>query len=222
MINSTSYDVAMETTENLPQVIASGKNYSQRDAIVQNPGGITGTVVNYYIIATIPLHYLCDLFAKMPLVKGAYLKGCVNLNANRSTTIVNNATGTNFVSATSSSQNEVFPYMIFPISITGGVGFNTGATVPCSGCMLSIGVAKNSYSGVTYSHPTLSSCRLYACLYDLSPSCESMYLSKMLTKVVKYQDLMSFRTLNVTAGGSFSQVLSNGITRVRKLIGIPQ
>ena len=33
---------------------------------------------------------------------------------------------------------------------------------------------------------------------------------------------MSFQTLNVGAGGSFSQVLTNGITRVRKLIGIPQ
>ena len=52
MINSTSYDVAMETTENLAQVIASGKNFSQRDNIVANPGEVTGTVVNYYIIAT--------------------------------------------------------------------------------------------------------------------------------------------------------------------------
>ena len=72
MINSTSYDVAMENTENLAQVIASGKNFSQRDATVQNPGAGTGTVVNYYIIATIPLHILCDLFAKMPLVKGSH------------------------------------------------------------------------------------------------------------------------------------------------------
>ena len=158
----------------------------------------------------------------MPLVKGAYLKITLNLNANCSTTIVNNAAATSFVSVTSSSQNGVVPYMISPISITGGVGFHTGATVVTSSCMLSIGVAKNSFSGTTYSHPTLSSCRLYACLYDLSPSCETMYLSKMPTKIVKYQDFMSFQTLNVGAGSSFSQVLTNGITRVRKLIGIPQ
>ena len=75
--------------------------------------------MNYYIIATIPLHILCDLFAKMPLVKGAYLKITLNLNANCSTTIVNNAAATSFVSVTSSSQNGVVPYMIFPISITG-------------------------------------------------------------------------------------------------------
>ena len=183
---------------------------------------MTGTVVNYFIIATIPLHILCDLFAKLPLVKGAYLKITLNLNANCSTTMALNAQGTNFVSVTSSSQNGVVPYMISPVSVAGGSGFNTSGTVPCSNCVLSIGVAKNSFSAITYNHPTLSSCRLYACLYDLSPSCETMYLSKLPTKVVKYQDFMSFQTLNVAAGGSFSQVLTNGITRVRKLIGIPQ
>ena len=31
MINSTSYDPAQETTESIQNVIASGKNYSQRD-----------------------------------------------------------------------------------------------------------------------------------------------------------------------------------------------
>ena len=196
MINSTSYDVAMA------QVIASGKSFSQRDAVVVNPGVITGSVVDYYIIATIPLHILCDLFAKMPLVKGAYLKITLNLNANCSTTIVNNAAATNFVSVTSSSQNGVVPCMISPLSITGGVGFNTGSTVVTSSCMLSIGVAKNSFSGITYSHPTLSSCR-----FDLSPSCESMYLSKMPTKVVKYQDFMSFQTLNVAAQNLFRYIV---------------
>ena len=134
-------------------------------------GAVTGTTVNYYIIATIPLHILCDLFAKMPLVKGAYLKITLNLNANCSTTMVLNAQGTNFVSDTSSSQNGAVPYMISPVSIGGGSGFNTSGTTPCSNCMLSIGVAKNSLLGTTYSHPTLSSCRLYACLYDLSPTC---------------------------------------------------
>ena len=141
MINSTSYDVAMENTENLAQVIASGKNYSQRDALVQNPGVITGRVVNYYTIAMIPLHMLCDLFAKMPLVKRAYLKITLNLNANCSTTIVNNATGTHFVS----------PYMNSPISITGKVGFNAGATALTTSCMLSIGVAKILFRNYIFS-----------------------------------------------------------------------
>ena len=88
MINSTSYDPAQETTESVQNVIASGKNYSQRDNVVAGAGVAGGTVVNYYIKATIPLNILSDLFAKMPLVKGAYLKITLNLNASCSSTML--------------------------------------------------------------------------------------------------------------------------------------
>ena len=220
MINSTSYDPAQETTESIQNVIASGKNYSQRDNVIAGAGVNTGSVVNYYITATIPLNILSDLFAKMPLVKGAYLKITLNLNAGCSSTMSLNATGNAFTAVTSSSQNGVVPYMVSPCITTQGL--HAVGAAACTSMMLSIGVARNSFSGITYNHPTLSSCRLYACLYDLSPSCETMYLSKMPTKVVKYQDFMSFQTLSVGANASFSQILTNGISRVRKIIGIPQ
>ena len=217
-MSSTSYDIAMRNTESVQHVIASGKNYSQRDAIVANPGLPTGTVINFYIIATIPLSILSDLFAKMPLVKGSYLKLTLNLNTGCSSTLTMN--GNTYTSVTSSSPNGVVPYQISPC-IT-GQGFNNQGTAPCTVAQLSIGVARNSFSGITYNHPSLSSCRLYCCLYDLSPSCETMYLSKMPTKVVKYQDIISFQTLAVPVNGTFSQVLTNGISRVRRLIGVTQ
>ena len=220
MINSTSYDPAQETTESIQNVIASGKNYSQRDNVIAGAGVNTGSVVNYYITATIPLNILSDLFAKMPLVKGAYLKITLNLNAGCSSTMLLNPAGNAFTSVASSSQNGVVPYMVSPCITTQGL--HAVGAAACTSMMLSIGVARNSFSGITYNHPTLSSCRLYACLYDLSPSCETMYLSKMPTKVVKYQDFMSFQTLSVGANASFSQILTNGISRVRKIIGIPQ
>ena len=131
-----------------------------------------------------------------------------------------NAAGNAFTSVTSSSQNGVVPYILSPCTTTQGL--NAAGATACTSMMLSIGVARNSFSGITYNHPTVSSGRLYACLYDLSPSCETMYLSKMPTKVVKYQDFMSFQTLSVASYASFSQVLTNIISRVRKIIGIPQ
>ena len=219
MINSTFYDPAQETTESVQNVIASGKNYSQRDNVVAGAGVAGGTVVNYYIKATIPLNILSDLFAKMPLVKGAYLEITLNLNASCSSTMLLNAAGNSYTSVSSSSQNGVVPYMISPCITTQGL--NAIGTAACTSMMLSMGVARNSFSGITYNHPTLSSCRLYACLCDLSPSCKSMYLSKMPTKVVKYQDFISFQTLSVAANASFSH-LTNGISRVRKIIRVPQ
>ena len=217
-MNSTSYDIAMRNTESVQHVIASGKNYSQRDAIVVNPGLPTGTVVNYYIIATIPLNILSDLFQKMPLVKGSYLKLTLNLNTGCSTTLT--MAGNTYTSVTSSSPNGVVPYQISPCITS--QGFNPAGTAACTIAQLSIGVARNSFSGITYNHPSLSSCRLYCCLYDLSPSCETMYLSKMPTKVVKYQDIISFQTLAIPVNGTFSQVLTNGTSRVRRLVGVTQ
>ena len=74
MQQSTSYDPLMKTNETIANVIASGKNYCQRDSITAATGVNTGTVVNHYITATLPLNILSDLFAKLPLVKGMYLK----------------------------------------------------------------------------------------------------------------------------------------------------
>ena len=55
-----------------------------------------------------------------------------------------------------------------------------------------------------------------------TPSFETLYLSKQPTKVVKYNDFLTFQTLGVTSGTSYNQILSNNISRIRKLVGIPQ
>jgi hypothetical protein len=58
-------------------------------------------------------------------------------------------------------------------------------------------------------------------MYDLTPQAEQMYLSKSPTKVMKYQDFLSFQSLAIPAGGNFNQILTNSIARGRKLVGIP-
>jgi hypothetical protein len=120
----------------------------------------------------------------------------------------------------SSSQNGQVSYMVSPISS----GLNISGSTPATKIEISIGVARNSInsSGQTFSHPTMSSCRVYACLYDFSPQVEQMYLTKNSTKVIRYTDFLSFQILNISAGGNFSQILTNSIARGRKLIAIPQ
>jgi hypothetical protein len=110
--------------------------------------------------------------------------------------------------------------MISPI----GGGLNINSTTPVTKMELSIGVARNSInsSGITYNHPTLSSVRVYAALYDLTPQVESMYLSKMPTKIIKYKDFLSFQSLNISPNSNFNQILTNSISRGRKLFGVPQ
>lgn len=206
MIN-TSYDPAV-TGESLANLNQTGKNYCVRDP--------NGKFVNYNILVNIPLTLLSDYFAKSCMVKGVYYRITLNMNVGCTTTM-SVANGT-FTSVSTSSQNGVVPYMISPIGISQGldVGLSTGLE-------LSIAIARNSINktGQIFTHPTISSCRFYAAMYDMTPAAESMYLAKLPTKSIVYDDYLSFQSLNIPAGGNFNQILTNSIARGRKLIGIP-
>jgi hypothetical protein len=125
-------------------------------------------------------------------------------------------------SVVSSSQNGQVPFIVSPTGT--GNGLNINSATPVTKMELSIGIARNSInsSGITYSHPTLSSVRAYCCLYDMTPQAEQMYLSKQSTKTIKYSDFLSFQTLNIGVGANFNQILTNSIARGRRLIGVPQ
>jgi hypothetical protein len=213
-MKTSSYDPSL-TGESLQNLALSGKSYCQTDGLA------LGKVINYYSVAHIPLNFLADFFAKFPLCKGMYLKIILNLNCNCSSTMTVDSSGL-YTSVVSSSQNGQVPYMISPIN--GSNGLNIGSATPVTKMELSIGIARNSInsSGITYSHPTLSSVRAYCCLYDLTPQAEQMYLSKQPTKIVKYEDFLSFQILNIGAGANFNQILTNSIARGRRLIGVPQ
>jgi hypothetical protein len=211
-MKTSSYD-PLVTGESVSNLALTGKSYCMRD-------GSAGKVINYYSVGHLPLNILADFFAKFPLCKGMFIKITLNLNANCSTTMSVDNVG-RYTSVVSSSQNGQVPYIISP---TGeGNGLNIGGATPVTKLELSIGIARNSInsSGQSFSHPTLSSVRAYCCLYDLTPQAESMYLSKVPTKVIKYNDFLSFQTLNIGAGANFNQILTNSIARGRRLIGVP-
>jgi hypothetical protein len=210
---STSYDPA-STGESLGSLNQSGKNYVQKDGL-----GAGGKTVNYYVLANIPLKMLSDFFAKLPLVKGAYFRLTLNLNVGCTTqmTVANGQ----FTSVSTSSQNGAVPYQISPLGA--GFGLDIAGTVPSTGLELSIAIARNTInkSGITFTHPSITSCRFYGAMYDLTPQAESMYLSKSPTKKMLYEDFLSFQTLGVGAGSNFNQVLSNSVSRITKIVGIP-
>ena len=118
---STSYDPAA-TGETAANLSAAGKNFSQKDGL-----GADGKVVNWYVLANIPLGVLSDFFQKFPLCKGAHLRITLNLNTNCSTQMTVNGAG-QFTAVSSSSQNGVVPYMISPIGA--GSGLDIGLSYP--------------------------------------------------------------------------------------------
>jgi hypothetical protein len=209
-MKTSSYDPS-QTGESVNNLGLTGKSFFKSDGLA------SGSDLVYYSIAHLPLAFLADFFAKFPLTKGAFLKLTLNLNLNCSTTMTVDANGL-FTSVVSSSQNGQVPYMISPI----GNGLNIGSATPVTKMELSCGIARNSFGSTTYSHPTLSSVRVYCCLYDMTPQAEQMYLSKQSTKTIKYSDFLSFQTLNIGAGANYNQILTNSIARGRRLIGVPQ
>jgi hypothetical protein len=215
MLN-TSYDPII-TGESLQSVSSSGKNYAQHDTL-----GVLGKTVNHFITANVPLSVLSDFFKKFPICKGMYLQITLNLNVGCTTQLTIDGAG-NYTAVSTSSQNNAVPYMISPCGV--GSGLDITGTTPSTGIELSIAIARNSInkSGITYTHPSLTSCRFYACMYNPSPATEQAYLSKTGgTKKIVYEDFQTYQTLAVPGGGNFSQILSNGVARGRRVVGFPK
>jgi hypothetical protein len=107
---------------------AVGKNY-----YITN--GATDNI--QYILAQIPLKIVHDLFRKMPLVKGAYVRLILNLNTQcQSVVSINGASKYSTYSTT--SLNQTFPLMLSPIEDAGGFKQNSTTSVT-----LGIGIAKS-------------------------------------------------------------------------------
>ena len=56
----------------------------------------------------------------------------------------------------------------------------------------------------------------------MTPTAEEMYLSAVPTKMILYNDILSFTTYNQAPNAQISQILTNGVSRPRYLLIIPQ
>jgi hypothetical protein len=186
-----------------------------RNYCTRTNGTTTCTIVNY-ITAHLPLKFLHDLFSKMPLVRGMFMRLTLNLNANcQSTAVASAGAYTSFIT---NSQYLTFPCMMSPIGAGQGIHSGAGGN-DVTGVVQNLGIAK-SYGTGTYTHP-LSVSRFYACTYEMSPLAEESYFSSLPTKLIKYNDLYCNQTLNVAAGTTITQLISNSISRLRGLLIVP-
>ena len=158
-----------------------GKNYMTKST----------SDLTYYILATLRLKDLHDVFDKLPLMRGAYLRITLNLNTQCKSTHTLGGVGTTYDSISVQSPNGTLPFMLSPI----GEGLEGGGT--STELTASLGIAKSFVPAGTYAHPTINQCRLYACCYTMSPIYEEKYFSMVPTKRVLYNDILTFQQLNV-------------------------
>jgi hypothetical protein len=68
----------------------------------------------------------------------------------------------------------------------------------------------------------MTSCRFYAKVAEMTPQAEEAYLSAVPTKNILYNDILSFSSFTNTPNSTVSQILTNGVSRPRYLLIIPQ
>jgi hypothetical protein len=67
----------------------------------------------------------------------------------------------------------------------------------------------------------VTSVRLYAPAYTMSPIAEQRYLSLTPSKKIVYNDLFQYSFTGVASGGTFSFLVTNGIPNIRGILVIP-
>ena len=210
---NTSYDPTNTSSSgytwaSTTQCNAMGKNYT----VAQDNNNYTT-----FILATINLRFIHDLFEKFPVTKGAYIRLTLNTNTNCITTLTTNATGTTYTSVSTASQNGVYPAMISPVTATKGFVVGTTSTGTIT---QGVGIGKSPINSA-YTHPTFQQCRLYVCSYNLSPQYEEMYIQRMPVKKIVYNDLYYNQQYSVLSGATVSTMINFGLSRLRKLLIFP-
>jgi len=176
------------------------------------------------IIATVFLRHLHSFFDKMPLCKGVFMKITLNLN---NTVVVFNATlTTRLMSQTQGScqfpLGGVNPIMIASAVASSGmaalqVGVATDYTVSLSVGGTALDAASKT-AGST-AGPLLNM-TLTVPSYTFNPIYEQAYLSNPVRKI-DYEDIYQYQVINTVAGGTFNNLITNGIAGIKSVLVIP-
>jgi hypothetical protein len=204
-MQDTSYDptTAGNPVSNYYQTAAAAgqlfKNYvSQNDA----------TTVVYNIFAVIPMATLHDFFDKIPLVRAMNVR--LNLYLNTGIQIRETVSAANHISIDSYViPRQTCPFQVSPISNDSVTG--SGFSVPDATTLNYLLKIGNS---------TLSNCRFYASMYNLTPQAESDYLSNPTRKIL-YDDVVQFCIPGVGPTQNVNNLITSGISKLRGFLMVP-
>ena len=178
------------------------------------------------IVANIYLRHLHSFFDKLPLVKGAFMKITLNLN---NSVCAFNATTAKILSQIQASSS--FPLGgVNPIMISSAIAGSGMAAIQvgvATDYVASVCVGANAIDATARTAGSttgfLVNASLVCPLYTMNPQYEQAYLSNVVRKI-DYEDIYQYQVLNVpsnTAGGSFNNLITNGIAGLKSVLVIP-
>jgi len=228
--------------------VASSSAYNQ---IFQSYVQKASTTRSIVFDAVIRLKDIADFYQKCPLLKGSTMRIYLNTNQVYFTIgavapVVAGSVSTTAGSAGASlaqSQTGCIALTSTPVILGGGgtnpvmvssVDIGQGAsqlvpianTTPAAPESVKIGlsiVRTQFLSGQFTSSVSapVTSVRLYAPAYTMSPIAEQRYLSLTPTKKIVYNDLFQYSFTGVASGQTFSFLVTNGIPNIRGILVIP-
>ena len=146
---------------------------------------VTDQLVEYHILAILPLKHLSPIFSRAQLLKGAFLEFFLSVHsgsAQYSVTMPAGADGQAAITmpmvntVTTTPKFEIFPVMIDPARMTAlrAVGGNTDTVFT-----ITAGIDTTTNLG-------LRTCQFHAKLYQLRPEAEAEYASAISSKRIDY------------------------------------
>lgn len=196
--------------------------------------GVSG-VFQITVTATIYLKHIHSFFAMCPLLKGVFMKMTMNLN-NTSATFTTATAAPNTTMTLTSVSNAVggiCPFLLSAQSYTLG----SLVAVPVATNITLANLGPGSYIasvavGSRVLNPTQAglagvqqgqcsqSVYLYVPAYTFNPVFESAYLSSPIKRIA-YEDVYQYQVLNIGAGASFNNLLTNGIANLKSVLIVP-
>ena len=166
-------------------------------------------VVNYHVMAVIPLMFLHDVFAKLPMIKNPFLQLTCRIHS--ATTSMTN-TAAKYVLPTVVSRFNYNPMMF--TGVCAGVAqtmyVNSG-----------IGSVKNAAGAITQ-NALDTACHFNACLYKFNPDSEMQYISNPSRKVSFLQTTPYVKLESIAPGGMINFQVINKLANIRGLLMITQ
>ena len=205
----------------------------------QRAAGYRAVVFN----AVVRLKDVADFFYKCPLLKGSTMRLYLNTNQ-----VLLEGALTNAVQAADASGISARPGLALtaaPVMLGGGgtcpimlasadVGQplsalrnHAGGDLPqalgaASTFKAGLSIVRTQFSQLTNTITApITSCRLYAPCYTMSPIAEQRYLSLSPTKKVMYNDIFQYSFDTITAGSTFNLLVTNGIPNIRSVLVVP-
>jgi hypothetical protein len=229
-------------SSNQTQLLVSGGSYQQIFmSFVTRAVGTRAIIFD----AVVRLKDIADFFQKVPLLKGSTMRLYINTNQTYFTcgVVAGQITGTAGTAGATTIQSasgcialtsspiilgggNTCPVMVASSDIGQG-SYNLApiqSQVPASPVSVRYGlsIVKTQFSQFTnqYTSP-VTSVRLYAPAYTMSPLSEQRYLSLASTKKVVYNDIFYYSFPSIGAGSTFSFLVSNGLPNIRSVLCVP-